>query len=113
MDRYTRVDGQVLDLTQLSDVERTFFRRCHEAYLANMPWAVFTNLAERSENPLIAATGGWITPQVREHPLYRAVRDLEDRLGIRQGKLVPDAGDGIASEPIGGTRIPANQALRH
>src|SRR5919202_6556977 len=100
MKSYTTLDGEILDLTQRTEVERVFFRRCYATYLANMPWSEFTNLAERSENPVIAATGGWITPAVHEHPLYKAVRDLEDRLGIKQGKLAPDPGTDVTQEPL-------------
>ena len=100
MARYTTLDGETIDLTQLTDVEQAFFWRCYAAYKVNMPWGQFTNLAERSENPVIAATGGWITPAVHEHPLYKAVRDLEDRLGIKQGKLAPDPGTDVTKEPL-------------
>ena len=44
--------------------------------------------------------GGWITPAVHEHRLYKAVRDLEDRLGIKQGKLAPDPGTDVTQEPL-------------
>jgi hypothetical protein len=86
---HTTLDGSRVLLRDLSLAEREFFRRCYDAYAAGMPWEHFTNLAEGAENPVIAASGGWITADVRRHPLYRAVRDLEDRLGLAQGKLAP------------------------
>jgi hypothetical protein len=51
-------------------------------------------------NPLVRATEGWVTDAVWRHPLFRALRDLEDRLGIRQGELGPDPDDDIGREPL-------------
>lgn len=97
---YTTLKGERIDLACLSDTEQAFFWRCYAAYRANMPWGQFANLAERSENPVIAATDGWITSAVHAHPLYKAVRDLEDRLGLKQGKLAPDPGTDVTQEPL-------------
>src|SRR5436190_4648628 len=110
MDTYTTLHGERIDLAGLSDAEQAFFWRCYAAYRAKMPWGEFANLAERSENPIIAATGGWITPAVHVHPLYKAVRDLEDRLGIKQGKLAPDPGTDVTQEPIAEEALAAGAA---
>src|SRR5689334_8635929 len=85
---YLTLEGEVLDLSRLTEGERAFFVRCYEAYREGaLGWGEFTNLIAGHENPLIQSTGGWITRAVAETPLYRAVRDLEDRVGLRDGKL--------------------------
>jgi hypothetical protein len=87
VDTYEKLDGHLVRIDGLTEQERVFLHVCAEAYRANMAWEHFSNLAEGRVNPLIAATGGLITPDVRRHPLYQVVRDLEDRLGLKQGKL--------------------------
>jgi hypothetical protein len=93
MNTYVLVSGAVLDLSGLTGRERQFLSRCYAAYQAGMDWTDFALLAEGRSVPPIRDTGGWITQAVRAHPLYRAVRDLEDRLGILQRELEPEAGD--------------------
>ena len=104
MDTYTLVSGVVLDLSGLTAEEREFLSRCYTAYRAGMDWSDFTLLAEGSSNPLVRDAGGWITPAVQAHPLYRAVRDLEDRLGILQQALEPEAGDDVRQDPLAAER---------
>lgn len=110
MKHYTSLDGRTLDLSSLSEPEQAFFRRCYAAYEADMPWGEFTNLAERSENPLIEATGGWITRQVLDHPLFQAVHDLESRLGIKQGKLRLAPGQDPGTPPLIQESLPVSGA---
>lgn len=97
---YTTLDGKVLDLTDVRDEERTYFERCVMAYRAGMAWEDFTVLAEGLANPLIRSTDGLITRMIYDTPLYQAVRDLEDRLGIEQECLAPDPTDCVASDPL-------------
>jgi hypothetical protein len=104
MDTYTLVSGTALDLSGLTTEERDFLSRCHAAYRAGMDWSDFALLAEGSSNPLVRNSGGWITPAVQAHPLYRAVRDLEDRLGILQHELEPEADDDVSREPFAAQR---------
>lgn len=86
------MNGQTLDLRDLADVERRFLDTCVEAYRQEMPWREFMRL-RIDENPLTRATGGVITPRAYYHPLFQAVKDLEDRLGVKQGFLRADPGD--------------------
>jgi hypothetical protein len=58
-------------------------------------------------NPLVAATGGWVTQAVTQQPLYQAMRDLADRVGIVQGVLAPKPGDLVDIDPWAGERSPA------
>jgi hypothetical protein len=97
---YTTLDGRVLDLSNLSEPERAYFDHCYTAYHAGMRWDEFVPLAGGAANPLVRATGGRITEAVWTHPLYRAVRDLEARLGVRQGEIAPSPGDDVERDPI-------------
>lgn len=101
MSTYTTLDGATLDLSVLTTAERGYFDRCYAAFRSDsLEWSLFCELVTGPENPLIRASGGWVTPAVSEHILYRAVRDLEDRIGIRQGTLAAEAGDALESEPL-------------
>ena len=100
MQTYTTLDGTVLDLTDASDEERGYFDRCIMAYRAGMAWEDFTMLAGGLANPLIRATDGLITRAIYDTPLYQAVRDLEDRLGIQQECLASDPTDDVVSDPL-------------
>lgn len=99
----------MLDLSGLSAEERAFFYRCVAAYRAGAAWAAFMNLVRGMENPLLRATGGVTTQAVYAHPLYRAVRDLEDRLGIQQGFLTWDA---PLVDPLQDEWVPVSQAAK-
>ncbi|MBI3971162.1 MAG: hypothetical protein HY332_07710 [Chloroflexi bacterium] len=112
MDTFVTLEGRVLDLTRLSDEERTFFGRCYLAYRNGTPWESFVKLSRGPQNPVIQAAGGRITQAVWEHPLFQALHDLEDRLGIQQGELAADPGDDLARDPVADTWIPAVEAAR-
>lgn len=84
---YTTIEGKVLDLSGLTPDELAFFERCLAAQRAGATWSAMMSLIRGVENPLLRATGGITTQAVYDHPLYRAVRDLEDRAGIQQGFL--------------------------
>jgi hypothetical protein len=101
---YRTLDGAVLDLSELSEAEQAFFRHCEAAYRDGTPWGEFLALVGGQENPLLRPTGGWVTPAVWKHPLYRAVRDLGDRLGIQQGELAPGPRHAVDRDPFGGAR---------
>jgi len=67
-----------------------------------MSWTRISNLVEGEENPLVRAAGGLIAAAVWEHPLFQAVSDLEDRIGILRGELLPDEGSDPSIDPISG-----------
>ncbi|MFN0144422.1 MAG: hypothetical protein ACKVP6_13420 [Mycobacterium sp.] len=92
----------MIDLHLLTDAERKHLEICWFAYQKDMDWAAFHDLAGGRGNPAIKEAEGVISPQIAEHPLYLATRDLEDRLGIRQGTVAPSAGDRVDSDPIAG-----------
>lgn len=89
---YVTIEGIVVDLSGLTDEETVYFQHCVAAYKAGAKWEAFMTLLSGTENPLLRKTGGVITQAVYDNPLYRAVRDMEDRLGIQQGELGWDGG---------------------
>jgi hypothetical protein len=102
---YTTLDGNVIDLRSLTAAERAYFARCYEAFRHGMSWEDFTELSVGPTHLLLRDTGGVITPSVYDHPLFRATRDLEDRLGILQQMVGPDPGDDVAHDPVTGQPI--------
>lgn len=98
---YRTLDGAMLDLSELSEAEQAFFRRCEAAYRDGTPWGEFLALVGGQENSQLYPTGGRVTPAVWNHPLYRAARDLGDRLGIQQGVLAPGPRDAVDRDPLG------------
>jgi hypothetical protein len=97
---YKTLDGRVLDLSVGTEEERAYLARGEQAYRDGMPWAAFLELVGSTKNPLLRATGGRVTDTVWNHPLYRAMRDLGDRLGIQQGTIAPEAGDDVTQDPF-------------
>jgi len=96
---YVTLGGEVIDLDDLTPEQRAFLKRCRSEYEANTDWLEFSALAQGPENPLVRA-GGHVTPEVAAHPLYRAVWDLEMRLGTRQAEVVAGPADDPASAPF-------------
>ena len=101
---YRTLDGKILDLSELSEAEQAFFRRCESAYRDSTQWGEFLALVGGQENPLLRPTGGRVTAAVWNHPLYRAVRDLGDRLGIQQGVLAQGPKDAVHQDPVSDVR---------
>lgn len=95
---YTTLDNDVLNVSTLTDAEAAFLDRCFAAFRARMEWGAFANLVSGPENPSLEP-GVRITRTTLENPLYRAVRDLEDRLGILQGDLAAAPGDDPQRDP--------------
>ena len=48
----------------------------------------------------------WVL-EVWHHPLYQAIRDLEDRLGIQQGEVAADASGDAERDPMTGESPPS------
>jgi len=91
---YVTLDGDVVDLTLLSDEAQRWVARAWSAYRRGIRWRTFMNrYVAGPANPLLAATGGKITRAVFEDEAFRVVYDLGDRLGVAQG-VVGEAPDG-------------------
>lgn len=97
--------------TPLHSFRRGFARRMRAGGLdrARGPWAELTEAVRGSANPLIGP-GRRITREVANHPLHRAVRDLEDRLGILQGVVGAEDGDRPELDPLTDSLISINEA---
>jgi hypothetical protein len=107
---YRTLEGNILDLTTLAPGELEYFQRCFAAYRDGMRWRAFLDdLVNSDDNPAIEP-GRRITLQTLDSVLYRAIRDLGDRLGIAQGKLGPSAGDDLDSQPLEDTALPVPDA---
>ncbi len=98
MRSYTTLDGTVIDLTELPPDLEAYLQACLTAYHHDMPWDAFAVLVQGEGSPLVRAAG-MVTREVQRHPLYRALRDLEDRLGIAQGLLAPEPDDLVEVDP--------------
>ena len=110
---YTTLDGEVLDLSGLTREERAHFERCYAAYRrGDVGWGAFTNLVSGPENPLLDASHGRVTRATWRSPLFRPIRDLEDRVGLCTGELAPDGEDEalLARDPVADTWLPAPEA---
>lgn len=108
---YTTMGGTVLDLTGLDERERGFLECARQRYEQGEPWAVFANWVHSPENPLIAAADGLVTRDVYHHSLYRAVRDLADRLGIVQHMVDTEPGLDLATNPFDDEWLPMLAAV--
>jgi hypothetical protein len=105
---YTTLDGEVLDVQRLGQAEERFFERCLALYRDRGDWVTLANLVAGDENPLVAP-GHRITRAVMDHPLWRAVRDLEDRLGIIHGEVGSEPGDMPDRDPVIDEFVPVAQ----
>lgn len=107
---YTTLDGDVLNLEALSEREKEHFDRACAAFKKGMPWDEFMNqLVDGAANPLVEP-GRRVTRRTLDSPLYRALLDLGNRLGIRQGKFRPAEGDVVDSDPLADEEIPVARA---
>lgn len=106
---YMTLDGEVLDVTRLSPVEKEHFERCYAIFASRGDWKKLTELVRGADNPLIGP-GRRVSRDVAAHPLYRAVRDLEDRLGILTGNLAPDPGDEPGTDPLDDSLVSITEA---
>jgi hypothetical protein len=100
---YTTLDGRSLDISALTAEQLAFLERCLESNRRGRTAKHFhqlANMVTARENPLLGDTGGRVTQAVWDHPLYQAVRDLEDRLGIRTGDLEAMPGDQAERDPL-------------
>lgn len=109
---YRTVGGEVLDLTGLDEAHAGYLATCRAALEGGMDWTAFSRLVDGDANPLLGPTGGVITRAIYAHPLFRAVRDMEDRLGVAQGKLRRVAPETeYASDPFADEWISTSEAV--
>lgn len=109
---YTTLDGRVLDLSELPEPLVDYLRLCIEIWRAgDVDWETFGNeYLYSGRNPLLADTDGRVARWVLDHPLYRALLDVDGRIGIRCGRFTEE-GD-VHSDPLADSAIPAAEAAR-
>ncbi len=101
----------MLDLRGLNDSELSYLRQCYDAYRDNVDWVHFNNsLLNGPENPLLRETHGVVVRSIMNHPLFQAVHDLSDRIGIAQAMLAPSGG--VDVDPLDDEWIQAPEAAR-
>jgi hypothetical protein len=101
----------VIDLSDLGPEEEQHFERSYAAYCAGMPWAEFgRRMVYGTDNPFVRAAGGLVTPDVWRAHLFRAVRDLADRLGIQQETVAPEVGDDPEVDPLADEWLTVSEA---
>lgn len=110
IETYLTLDGRVLDLRGLPAEHQRFLDRVLELYRARAPHAQADSLIHSMENPLLVPTHGVVTREVYGHPLYIAVRDLVDRLGILQGELGAAPGDDAGQDPAADEWLTVSEA---
>ncbi len=103
---YITLDRELIDLGQLSDVERVFFDLCYAAWKSRMPGREFEGLMFSDENPVLEQ-GRRVTLIVARHPLYRATKDFSDRLSILSGDVGPMLGDEPGQDPCDDSYVSA------
>jgi hypothetical protein len=108
MQSYITLDGRVLDLSGLTEPEQAFLAAIRAAYERDDDWLEVTNRVTSAENPVLTATAGRITRAAWERPLFQAVQDLADRVGVRQGAIAAVGSD--VPDPFGDAWIPASDA---
>ena len=91
---YTTIGGEVLDLSGLSPDHARYFDEAFDLAWRTLqsgegqgPLAPrgFNEWLNTTRNPLLRPTSGFVTREVWAHPLYRALHDLDMRLGMKQG----------------------------
>ena len=107
---YLTIDGELIDLSDLRPLERAYFEEMVEHWHARIPFAKFADMVVGPPNPILAR-GHRVTHEVAAHPLYKAVRDLEGRLGVILGELRSEPRDLPADiDPTIDTWLPVSEA---
>lgn len=112
MDTYTALDGHVLDVSRLDEQEAAFLDRLLQLYRdGRTGWHDIANIVTGPDNPSLEP-GARVTAAVQARPLYRAARDIEDRVGIRDGKLRPGPDDDVDTDPTADTSVTVAEAAK-
>lgn len=110
IETYRTLDGRILDCRELSEEHQVFLDRILSLYRSRAPYGQVDQLIHGTQNPLLLPTGGIITREIYSHPLYTAVRDLVDRLGILQGEIGAAPGDDLGTDPATDEWLPVSEA---
>ena len=99
MRTYTTIDGRVLDLSAASTQHWVYLERLYRRLRSTLVdgakppkglgWKQVGRAVYSTKNPLLAATDGRVTRDVWADPLFQALADLDDRVGVAEGGLRP------------------------
>ncbi len=110
MRTYLTLAGDVLDLTNLTSKELRFLDECLEAYRSGESFEDFARTRTFSPfNPALAPHAR-VNAQNIDHPLLRAVFDLEARLGVRDGVFALAPGHDASTDPTADTALAVTTA---
>lgn len=90
---------------------QAFWEKMVAAWRANVDYVAVFNTMNSVENPLLASTGGRITQTVLDQPVFLAMQDLTDRLGLAQ-KMLRSTGREDNRDPFEDTWISVTEAAR-
>jgi len=88
--------GLTIQLDALNEEEKRFFQLAHREFRKNVPWLAFDELAFGMRCPLFSRRRSY--PNVLEHPLFLALKDMSIQLGVQQGLIA-------AAGPTKGTTV--------
>ncbi|MEX0781037.1 MAG: hypothetical protein WD557_00185 [Dehalococcoidia bacterium] len=110
MRTYLTLGGQVLDLTNLAVEELAYLDECLTAYHSGESFEDFSrDRTFSARNPALAPHAR-VNAQNVDHPLLRAVFDLEARLGIRDGVFGLAPGHDASTDPMTDTALAVTAA---
>ena len=107
---YTTLDGDVFDLSGLKSKDRDVLDEAVAAFEADIEWVNFGIRFTGPKSPILKDTGGRVTRAVWATPLYQALHDLDDRLGIRQGTIATDGNEDVIADPFADEWMPSTVA---
>jgi hypothetical protein len=81
------LDGEMVDTSGFSDAEHRFLKKLSDD---GRRGAGYFDLFRRVKGPrALPLGGGRLTPEIARSPFYRVAHDIADRVGIKQGYLLP------------------------
>ena len=84
--RHTLSDGTVIDLTDLNEHERDFYREVVKRFQKKQHWNEFSNFALSMNSPIYSERRRNMYPDPdREDPLSAAVKDMGAQIAKEQG----------------------------
>lgn len=112
MQTYTRLGGDVIDLSRLTDDERTYLERVIGEWRAGADYnRLRYELVAGPSNPLVGPSRV-VRREVMDHPLWLALRDIEDRQGIAEHCVGPAPGDRPDLDPLDDELVAISEAAR-
>jgi hypothetical protein len=115
VETYTTLSGEVLNLMGLLAEELAYLERCLAAYRSGVSSAEMRELVWTAQNPALrpdpdSPTVGVVTREAYNSPLFRALRDLQDRVDIQAGNVLAMPGDLVDADPVADDWVPTSEA---